>query len=667
MQVIKDIMKSTSDKENSYNVQAEMKVLNLPFDSTPKDFLNNFGIETDLPNEFKYDDLEKLPDFWNAVKHEIAKNEMFDLESKKSISNSDLKDLGFQKVTYLIDDNEDYQTILNTLKEQKTNALLRAVVGNQEEREITVYASRFGVWKDPTNSYRAKLNTGAETNGQIRYTFTARGQKDISNLVNIGKGFNYAVYEDISNLFENDLINNVNGIISKLHLKLELSEEEIKQAEVKQEATKEVKQEVSHTNKEMKPTNAKTSEMVATIEKNENKLVSTDDRDLSVDRADMIEELETDRVELINSYLTKQMKDLEDKQAKEKALLEEKINSVMKNRLKIKQDAILLLQNGMNLQEMNVELASKKYNDLEIQIINEELKKEIIDSVDKENKLKQISKDLVVFVEKNEKLEKSKGYFKEQFENMQKNLSGEQANHKVTKGELFNTIKLLENSTVEFESQKSLLLSTVQDLKAEKLDLQKEYDFIEAEIEEKIETIQNKEKDIILLTEKISSKDEIINEKNETILEKSKIVEEQKETIKSKDEEIKEVKAEKIDIQEQLKQSQNMLEKLMADIERDRIEAKEVINKLKTANSQLFAENKQLKEQLSNFNEMKKELEQLRKNEEINKGYKEKIEKTKEEIKVNNEDDFKSKLEGFNVPKYNFGEAVKKDSNNNNI
>lgn len=667
MQIIKDIMKSTSDKENSYNVQAEMKVLNLPFDSTPKDFLNNFGIETDLPNEFKYEDLEKLPDFWNAVKHEIAKNEMFDLESKKSISNSDLKDLGFQKVTYLIDDNEDYQAILSALKEQKTNALLRAVAGNQEEREITVYASRFGVWKDPTNSYRAKLNTGAETNGQIRYTFTARGQKDISNLVNIGKGFNYAVYEDISNLFDNDLIKNVNGNITNLHLKLELSEEEIKEANIKQEATKELVKEVSHTNKEVKPTNAKTSEMVATIEANENKLVSTDDRDLSVDRADMIEEFEADRVNLINDYLAKQMKELEEEQLKQKALLQEKINSVMKNRLKIKQDAILLLQNGMNLQEMNVELSAKKYNDLEIKIINEELKKEIIDSVEKENKLKQISKELVVFVEKNEKLEKSKGYFKEQFENMQKNLSTEQANHKVTKGELFNTIKLLENSTVEFESQKSLLLSTVQDLKAEKLDLQKEYDFIEAEIEEKIETIQNKEKDIILLTEKISSKDEMINEKNETILEKSKIVEEQKETIKSKDEEIKEVKAEKIDIQEQLKQSQNMLEKLMADIERDRIEAKEVINKLKTANSQLFAENKQLKEQLSNYNEMKRELEQLRKNEEINKGYKEKIEKTKEEIKVNNEDNFKSKLEGFNVPKYNFDEAVKKDSNNNNI
>lgn len=75
------------------------------------------------------------------------------------------------------------------------------------------------VWKDPTNSYRAKLNTGAETNGQIRYTFTARGQKDISKLINIGKGFNYAVYEDISNLFDNNLINNVNGNITNLHLK----------------------------------------------------------------------------------------------------------------------------------------------------------------------------------------------------------------------------------------------------------------------------------------------------------------------------------------------------------------------------------------------------------------------------------------------------------------
>ena len=181
MQVIKDIMKSTSDKENSYNVQSEMKILNIAFDSTPKDFLKNFGIETDLPNDFKYEDLDKLPGIWNKIKHEIAKNEIFDAEAKKSIANSDLKDLGFQKVTYLIDDNEDYQAILNTLKEQKTNALLRAVVENQEEREITVYASRFGVWKEcdrgfsiPTITRISKIINGGDKGLQERIQLTLK-------------------------------------------------------------------------------------------------------------------------------------------------------------------------------------------------------------------------------------------------------------------------------------------------------------------------------------------------------------------------------------------------------------------------------------------------------------------------------------------------------------
>ena len=73
------------------------------------------------------------------------------------------------------------------------------------------------------------------------------------------------------------------------------------------------------------------------------------------------------------------MKDLEEKQALEKAILQEKINSTIQQRAKIKQDAIILLQNGMSLQDMNLELQAKKYNDLQIKIINEELKKEIID------------------------------------------------------------------------------------------------------------------------------------------------------------------------------------------------------------------------------------------------------------------------------------------------
>lgn len=665
MQILKDSDKSTSDKQNSFNVFNEMREKNIVFSSNPKNFFSNFNVDLDIKEDINYDNLEVVKTYWNNAKHDIIKNNEFDIASKNSIQNAEIEDFGVQRVTYLIDDNEDYQAILNALKMQKTNALFRAVTEDENKREITVYSSRFGIWKDPNNEFRAKLNTGAETNGQIRYTFTARGQRDINSLVNIKKGFNYAVYEDLENLFQKDLIQNVNGIITKSHLKIELSEDELKQVEIQEVAKKEVVKETSHTNSDNTKSNAKTSEMIKTIENNENEIISKDDREIPTKKEDLLEDLEEERIDLVNEFLTKQMKDLEEKQALEKALLQEKINSTIQQRAKIKQDAIILLQNGMSLQDMNLELQAKKYNDLQIKIINEELKKEIIDSVVKEKELKEVSKELTTYINKAETYKKSKDYFKSQFENMQKNLSEEQANHKLTKLEYFNVTKMLENSTIEFESQKQLLLSANQDLKEEKVNLQKDYDFIEAEIEEKIEVIHEKEKSILLLENKVTQKDEIIDEKNKTILEKSKIVEEQKETIKSKDEEIKEVKAEKIDIQEQLKQSQNMLEKLMAEIERDRTEAKEVINKLKSANSQLFAENKQLKEQLSNFNEMKKELEQLRKNEEINKSYKEKIEKTKEEIKVNNEDNFKSKLEGFNVPKYNFTEAVKKDNDKN--
>ncbi len=671
MQILKDSEKSTSDKQNSFNVFNEMIEKNIVFSSNPKDFFSNFNIDLDIKEDINYDNLEVVKTYWNNAKHDIIKNNEFDIASKNSIQNAEIEDFGVQRVTYLIDDNEDYQAILNALKMQKTNALFRAVTEDESKREITVYSSRFGIWKDPNNEFRAKLNTGAETNGQIRYTFTARGQRDINSLVNMKKGFNYAVYEDLENLFEKDLIQNVNGIITKSHLKIELSEDELKQVEIQEVAKKEVVKETSHTNSDNTKSNAKTSEMIKTIENNENEIISKDDREIPTKKEDLLEDLEEERIDLVNEFLVKQMKDLEEKQALEKAMLQEKINSTIQQRAKIKQDAIILLQNGMSLQDMNLELQAKKYNDLQIKIINEELKKEIIDSVVKEKELKAVSKELTTYINKAETYKKSKDYFKSQFENMQKNLSEEQANHKLTKLEYFNVTKMLENSTIEFESQKQLLLSANQDLKEEKVNLQKEYDFIEAEIEEKIEDIHEKEKSILLLENKVTQKDEIIDEKNKTITQKD-------ETIKIKDSKIETLFEEKTELKNQVFEAESEIKDLKEEIEKNRRETQAIIGSLKSKNDVLFKENAELKEQLANYQELKKELEQFKKNAKINMDLKSSTEDVKSFLKqdeaiikdVKNTDIFKSKLDEIEKkdlsPKFNFEFNPQKNNNNNN-
>ena len=671
MQILKDSEKSTSDKQNSFNVFNEMIEKNIVFSSNPKDFFSNFNIDLDIKEDINYDNLEVVKTYWNNAKHDIIKNNEFDIASKNSIQNAEIEDFGVQRVTYLIDDNEDYQAILNALKMQKTNALFRAVTEDESKREITVYSSRFGIWKDPNNEFRAKLNTGAETNGQIRYTFTARGQRDINSLVNMKKGFNYAVYEDLENLFEKDLIQNVNGIITKSHLKIELSDEDLKQVEIQEVAKKEVVKETSHTNSDNTKSNAKTSEMIKTIENNENEIISKDDREIPTKKEDLLEDLEEERIDLVNEFLVKQMKDLEEKQALEKAMLQEKINSTIQQRAKIKQDAIILLQNGMSLQDMNLELQAKKYNDLQIKIINEELKKEIIDSVVKEKELKAVSKELTTYINKAETYKKSKDYFKSQFENMQKNLSEEQANHKLTKLEYFNVTKMLENSTIEFESQKQLLLSANQDLKEEKVNLQKEYDFIEAEIEEKIEDIHEKEKSILLLENKVTQKDEIIDEKNKTITQKD-------ETIKIKDSKIETLFEEKTELKNQVFEAESEIKDLKEEIEKNRRETQAIIGSLKSKNDVLFKENAELKEQLANYQELKKELEQFKKNAKINMDLKSNTEDVKSFLKqdeaiikdVKNTDIFKSKLDEIEKkdlsPKFNFEFNPQKNNNNNN-
>ncbi len=671
MQILKDSEKSTSDKQNSFNVFNEMIEKNIVFSSNPKDFFSNFNIDLDIKEDINYDNLEVVKTYWNNAKHDIIKNNEFDIASKNSIQNAEIEDFGVQRVTYLIDDNEDYQAILNALKMQKTNALFRAVTEDESKREITVYSSRFGIWKDPNNEFRAKLNTGAETNGQIRYTFTARGQRDINSLVNMKKGFNYAVYEDLENLFEKDLIQNVNGIITKSHLKIELSDEDLKQVEIQEVAKKEVVKETSHTNSDNTKSNAKTSEMIKTIENNENEIISKDDREIPTKKEDLLEDLEEERIDLVNEFLVKQMKDLEEKQALEKAMLQEKINSTIQQRAKIKQDAIILLQNGMSLQDMNLELQAKKYNDLQIKIINEELKKEIIDSVVKEKELKAVSKELTTYINKAETYKKSKDYFKSQFENMQKNLSEEQANHKLTKLEYFNVTKMLENSTIEFESQKQLLLSANQDLKEEKVNLQKEYDFIEADIEEKIEVIHEKEKSILLLENKVTQKDEIIDEKNKTITQKD-------ETIKIKDSKIENLFEEKTELKNQVFEAESEIKDLKEEIEKNRRETQAIIGSLKSKNDVLFKENAELKEQLANYQELKKELEQFKKNAKINMDLKSSTEDVKSFLKqdeaiikdVKNTDIFKSKLDEIEKkdlsPKFNFEFNPQKNNNNNN-
>ena len=678
MQILKDSDKSTSDKQNSFNVFNEMREKNIVFSSNPKNFFSNFNVDLDIEEDINYDNLEVVKTYWNNAKHDIIKNNEFDIASKTSIQNADIEDFGVQRVTYLIDDNEDYQAILNALKMQKTNALFRAVTEDENKREITVYSSRFGIWKDPNNEFRAKLNTGAETNGQIRYTFTARGQRDINSLVNMKKGFNYAVYEDLENLFEKDLIQNVNGIITKSHLKIELSEDELKQVEIQEVAKKEVVKETSHTNSDNTKSNAKTSEMIKTIENNENEIISKDDREIPTKKEDLLEDLEEERIDLVNEFLTKQMKDLEEKQALEKALLQEKINSTIQQRAKIKQDAIILLQNGMSLQDMNLELQAKKYNDLQIKIINEELKKEIIDSVVKEKELKEVSKELTTYINKAETYKKSKDYFKSQFENMQRNLSEEQANHKITKFEYFNTLNLLENSTADFESQKQLLRVTIQDLKDEKTNLQKNYDFIEAEIEEKIEVIHEKEKSILLLENKVTQKEEIISEKNQTISEKIKVVEEQKETIKEKDSKIETLFEEKSNLKNQVFEAESEIKDLKEEIEKNRKETQAIIGSLKSKNDVLFKENAELKEQLANYQELKKELEQFKKNAKINMDLKSNTEEVKSFLRqdeaiikdVKNTDIFKSKLDEIEKKdlsqKFNFEFNPPKNNNNNN-
>lgn len=621
MKIVRDdqegnFIKTMIETGDLSTLQDEMLENKIQWDFSPENFFGRFGIEAPEGTDFKM--------IWHTKRSEIAQSSFFknDETIKTRVTNAKLSEQ-LQKVTYKVEEDEDFEAIYQALKNSDTMALGKAVVKSEEEREITIYKTKFGTWQLPNGEIYVKQVEGGSKN-QLRNTYTVRNQDEPLKLSESSR-INFAVLEDAQTLFEAGLIKDFNNF-TEAYFKYELTDEEKEQLAIKEEAQKIVKKETSHTEGK---TNATTQEMEQTIAKNEEIFRVEDQKNLDFEN---VEKFENNRKDAVLSHLESLKEKFEREQALARQVLEEKINSVLKaeDRLKIKKEAVALLQAGMNLQEMSLELQAKKYNDLQIQIANEELKQDIIDSQEKESNLKKVSKKLAEEVVKSKTEEKAKEYFKSQFEAVTKLKNEMFEENRTLKIGINDLTSEMLQLTELFETKESALNATVSDLKADKAELNRELEELEEELNLKYEEIENfknslveKEKAVASVSAEKMAQNQFIQElKDEKITNSAKI-----ETLT----------AQNAEVSKDIAVANAKLENLQNQLEAQRANTSQIIGTLRQKNETLATENEELKQQLNDFLALKKELEIYKKNEKYNENLKAKNEELKQQLSKDDE------------------------------
>jgi len=594
------------------------------------------ALEYATGNSFDIKGTNTLDDSLNAfmsVKNAISQNEdvvkKFDLEFLKKMKRAKPSKL-LQKVVYEVEKDENFDAIYEALKTEKSGALFRAIKEDKEHNLITVYSTRFGVWES-LDGYQIKQ---CETNGnKLRINLADRQESDITKLQDVSRQ-NYPVATDLRNLFQKGLIQELrkddNYIVTNLHFKKELEEEDIEKFETKKTVKKDITKEASHTSK----TNANSIEVAKAITQNEKEIHSIQNVEI-----DEMEKYESKRAATVESFADKLQRDLEQEQERERLKLEEKIKLAKNERKKAKEDAVKLLAGGMTIEEAINELGAKKYNDITIQFVQEDLKTEIIDSVQKEAELKKTTEELQKTSKKLEETEeKRQKIYTNYTEELQRRKEME-SKAKQLAYKLRETVEIVEEDKKIIKSQ-TLQIVDLNDAKAELIEdirnKDENIEILEAEIVEKDETIKSQSSNIVVLentlnekTEKIDYIEAEIVEKDETIKSQSSNIVVLENVVDKKTEENTTLKTENSTLAENLKAQASKIEELMKIND----DTQEQLRNLKAINKKMFDENTELKDSLKHLKSIESELAKYKKNAEIKTNLTEKVEDAAEVLK----------------------------------
>ena len=161
-------------------------------------YILNSNIDANFNNDNSLEDFNKLVEFANSEKSLLKFPE---LSSK--LKNTTFSSF-FQKVTYEIEEGENFDKVLNTLLNQKSYAILKLLYADKEKAQIRVYSSVFGLWNVEDNLFFKKIEN--KSKDIVRTQFTITKITDTNSLQKEINRTNFAVYEDLKALFETEVI-----------------------------------------------------------------------------------------------------------------------------------------------------------------------------------------------------------------------------------------------------------------------------------------------------------------------------------------------------------------------------------------------------------------------------------------------------------------------------
>jgi septal ring factor EnvC (AmiA/AmiB activator) len=427
--------------------------------------------------------------------------------------------LYLQKMTYQVEENEDFDKVVNTLKEANSYALFKAISFNKESRIIESYSSTDGLWTINSQMNFRKIQANSGVSVRSSFGIYKKDEDKYVPLKDISK-INLAVYEDGYALVQNEVIESFSfytenekcewsrGAVNydKNLLVPKENDESLQVKRVINEVSREIKKE----NSPLGISNASKKEMKRTLDNNELEMhiehyqvddnVSTEKRELE---SRNIEE------ESMQGYLDSLIKKEEEEALKRVFTVKEKVNQARGQFEKAKKEFYQYLNIGKTSKEALLELDAKGYNDITINLVEETLKTEALNSYKKSSEILALQGEKVsleVSLDKimqlNDKLEDKNKNLLRRIESLNEGLEFARAENKQLKKDMYEAhtaINKLENIykdiTQKSEELMDLNNSLNVDISELKVDI-KEKDREISELEEQNNTYYDEIEDI---------------------------------------------------------------------------------------------------------------------------------------------------------------------------
>ena len=548
-----------------------------------------------------------------------------------------------QKVTYKIEETEDYDKIAEELKTIESGALFRAIEFDKQNRTITEYTTRAGVWKVGDEFYLKMIEGRGGRN--VRTQVSPRQVKNPLAPAEADR-INFPIFEDVSTLFKKELIEKfVPAVekedgsykdghkVGKYHFAKELTEEDLQALKIKSAAEKSVKAEKSHKNKPQPSAEA----VKATLKENEKEIHTVHEVVIDAPQeAEIVEE----KIDTIQAYAERLKRELEEKHKQEEEALKIKIEEALGDeREKAKKTLLISLGNGMTIPEAIDNLRAAKHNDILIQTVLEELKVDLLKSIEKDKiidtkkaELERLTKELDKQIRALEDAERKAAHFEEQM-HREREVKKEKIEALVKANE---TIK---NQNAALQKLHTTLTKVTEKARVQKVEIEDLNTTIkerEGEIEEQTKELEEQFAQIQKLEKALKEKEKAEAAAAAKIAELEKAIEAQaietdkqrfaveklKKEISGKEKEVTKLNGTIAIQQNDLKSKDTKLEEVGAELKTEKAKNAEMLEKI----AALEAENEKIRE------ELKEKIEEVEAKEALLKEQKEQV-KLKREVK----------------------------------